>query len=152
MGDQPPVTRTFIHDAESLLWILVWVVAHRSQEKGSWKVNAHAQQLIANLSQNDMCQLGTFKADLLEGKTLGRKVQACNNDWSRELAPVVHKLAVFFQLYFYETTEFADDTSEEEAHELMMNEPREATFDRLFAILDTHIARLKDQIIDLGLL
>jgi hypothetical protein len=163
MGDQPPVTRTFVHDAESLLWVLVWVVAHRSQDLDSWKVNADAQELIRDLSQYDMRRLGKFKGNLLEGGLLGRRVEECVNEWSEELALVVGELAEFFRIYFYNrhtkpsfknlvgrAKERAHEDKNE--HESMMNESREATFGRLFSILNTHIARLKDQPINLGLL
>jgi hypothetical protein len=155
MGNQPPVTRTFIHDVESLLWILVWAVAHRSQKSVSWEVNANAQELIQHLSQNNMRQLGAFKSDRLEyGGLLRRAISACDNDFSKALASGVGQLAEFFRIYFYKfpnTPDFDDlvEWEKERAlvnkkeHELMMSESREATFGCIFAILDAQIERLK---------
>jgi hypothetical protein len=154
--DKIPITRTFIHDAESLLWTLVWVVAHRSQDKGSWKINTHAQQLIRDLSRKDMRDLGTFKSRLFEGQLLARDVYECNNDWSKALAPVVHELAVFFRLYFYEALPVLlydihsqVDCKDEKEHAVIMSESRGAIFDRLFTILDAYISRLNHYSIDL---
>jgi hypothetical protein len=160
MGDHPPATRTFIHDVESLLWVLVWVVAHRSQNSDSWEINTDAQELIQNLSQNSMRRLGTYKADLLDGGLLGRTVDRCGNDFSKALAPVVGELADLFRIYFYNlhnepSFKFLVGKAKGRAledkneHELLMSESREATFDRLFAILDAHIEGLKHHPIDL---
>jgi hypothetical protein len=159
MGEQPPVIRTFIHDVESLLWVLVWVVAHRSQVKDSWKINGHAEKLIRKLSQNDMSELGSDKGDFLDGGLLGRAVDRCGNDFSDALAPVVGELADFFRIYFYNlhnesSFKFLVGKAKERAledkneHELLMSESREATFGRLFAILDAQIERLKHHPID----
>jgi uncharacterized protein YneF (UPF0154 family) len=151
MGDQPPVTRTFIHDVESLLWILVWVVAHRSQDANSWKINSHAEKLIRNLSQNDMSELGAFKSGLFQGDALALQVEGCGNKWSEALVSVIDELAQFFYLYYYRKPNYTTRGARAEQvrkytelHDLMMEESREATFARLFRILDDHIDLLKD--------
>lgn len=156
IGGQPRATRTFMHDVESLLWVLVWVVAHRSQDEGSWKINAVAQQLIRDFSQHDTRQLGVFKAGLLLGNALVQSVYECHNDFSEALAPAIGEMAEFIHCYFYNPPSFKyiggrrkkralEDNKE---HELMMSESREATFSRLFAILDAHIDRLNHHSID----
>ncbi|KAG9080616.1 hypothetical protein FRC06_006344, partial [Ceratobasidium sp. 370] len=58
------VGRTFIHDVESLLWVLIWVIAHRSQ-KETWQVSKAAQELIQELSRNDLSKLGRYKRAML---------------------------------------------------------------------------------------
>ncbi|KAG9077618.1 hypothetical protein FS749_010469, partial [Ceratobasidium sp. UAMH 11750] len=54
---QPSVARTFIHDIESLLWVLIWMTAHHDPSK----MNSKAQEFIQNLSQFQLGTLGDFK-------------------------------------------------------------------------------------------
>jgi hypothetical protein len=126
-------------------------VAHRSQKTVSWEINDNAQELIQNLSQNNMRQLGAFKNGLFNADALARKVEGCGNKWSEALAPVIDELAQFFYLYYYRKPNYTTRGARAEQvrrctelHELMTEEPRKATFARLFRILDDHIDLLKD--------
>ncbi|CAE6477897.1 unnamed protein product [Rhizoctonia solani] len=71
-----PIFRTFMHDIESLFWVLFWVLIHRTQvSDGPWTVNEHAKQLIQQLSNSDMTTLGAFKRSLIKSSTSSEGLQ-----------------------------------------------------------------------------
>ncbi|KAG8760236.1 hypothetical protein FRC12_009601 [Ceratobasidium sp. 428] len=143
-----PVTRTFIHDVESLLWVLVWVVAHHSQKEDRWQINKAAREVIQGMSQNNWDKLATYKQNLL-GNTHGihETVRAFDNKWSEQLAPVIGRLASFLYQYIYispaplamKDEYFAFLVSR---HEKLTTCSRSSTFAQLFEILDDDLANL----------
>ncbi|KAG8751115.1 hypothetical protein FRC12_012593 [Ceratobasidium sp. 428] len=145
------VTRTFIHDVESLFWVLVWVVAHRSISKDSWRVGEDAAGVLQDLSQPDFSKLGRYKKDKISsGGGLRALVQGFGNDLCKDLAPVIGSLAHFLSAYLYFEPEPADDpdfedlrAAQAQLHEKFTSYPRSATFGHLFTILDRTITTLK---------
>ncbi|KAG8678054.1 hypothetical protein FRC08_018098 [Ceratobasidium sp. 394] len=163
------VTRTFIHDVESLFWVLVWVLAHRSLEASRWKVNDTAKYIITQLSQHNIFALGTYKRSMFYNRQLLSGIRNLENDWSQDLAPVINTLADFFYLYLYfeptgitpsaqgadsDESESSDDSDLEDPtpsteqtaqtlHDKYTAESRSQTFARVFKILNTSIRELK---------
>ncbi|KAG9118964.1 hypothetical protein FRC07_006250 [Ceratobasidium sp. 392] len=167
----PPV-RTFMHDVESLLWILIWVVAHRSQDETEWKVNDTAKDLISNLSQNNLASLSEKKQLLLHDQNrLVTAILGLENDWSKALVPIIQSLAKFLFVYLYAKPALAtatvnhSDSEESDSedynlagaaeeslmekaeffHEIYNTEPRVHTFVRLFKIFNKEIRMLKSK-------
>ncbi|KAG8726358.1 hypothetical protein FRC10_007226 [Ceratobasidium sp. 414] len=102
MSGETPVTRTFIHDVESLLWVLIWVLAHRSQKKETWRVSQVAEEIIQELSRHDLSKLGRYKRAMLADITgLGKLIRELENDWCEDLAPVICGLADYLYTYLY---------------------------------------------------
>ncbi|KAG8711645.1 hypothetical protein FRC08_015645 [Ceratobasidium sp. 394] len=158
---QGPITRSFIHDIESLLWVLIWVVAHRSQDKDCWKVNTTAGDVIRKLSQNDLHSLGEYKRSLLTDRArLEEKIDDFENDWSGDLAGVIGELADYIFTYIYfrplkpTRVRAASDfrVKQMQLHETYMTQSRSDTFATLFGILDVTIAELQARcpVIDFG--
>ncbi|KAG8744492.1 hypothetical protein FRC10_010057 [Ceratobasidium sp. 414] len=149
---QEPITRSFIHDIESLLWVLIWVVARRSQVKDHWKINTTAEDVIRKLSQNDLRSLGEYKRNLLADRArLEEKIDDLENDWSEDLAGVIGELADYIYTYLYfrppKSTRLrtAPDfrVKQMQLHETYMAQSRSDTFATLFGILDVTIAELQ---------
>ncbi|KAG9080048.1 hypothetical protein FRC06_007135, partial [Ceratobasidium sp. 370] len=149
---QGPTTRSFIHDIESLLWVLIWAVAHRSQDKDIWKVNTTAEDVIRKLSQNDLHSLGEYKRNLLADRArLEEKIDDFENDWSGDLAGVIGELADYIYTYLYfrplkpTRIRAAPDfrVKQMQLHEAYMIQPRSDTFASLFDILDVTITDLQ---------
>ncbi|KAG9124768.1 hypothetical protein FRC07_010291 [Ceratobasidium sp. 392] len=152
---QEPVARTFMHDIESLFWVLVWIVAHQSRSKTEWKINAQAEEVIKSLSQNDLKLLGGYKLGLIKQQFwLEETIEKFDNDWSEDLAEVIGDLAQYIFTYFYvgnlksaqrgssRRAQAADQISK---HEEYMVSPRSTTFVHLFNILNDAISRLEDK-------
>ncbi|KAG8788009.1 hypothetical protein FRC12_015009 [Ceratobasidium sp. 428] len=145
------VTRTFIHDVESLFWVLVWVVAHRSQKKDTWQVSSKAGALLKKLSQSDFSELGDYKrSKISDANGLRALVEALGNDLCEDLAPVIGRLADFLYAYIYVKPQAAGDSEfdlmarfQAELHEKHTSCSRSATFGYLFTILDHTISTLK---------
>ncbi|KAG9080370.1 hypothetical protein FRC06_006671, partial [Ceratobasidium sp. 370] len=143
------VARTFIHDVESLLWVLIWVIAHRSQKKETWQVSKAAQELIQELSRNDFSKLGRYKQSML-GETSGleKLIRGLGNDWCEDLAPVVGELADYLYTYIYFEpapgySRRLHRKAQAAAHEEFTTCSRSTTFVHLFDILDCAIAVLE---------
>ncbi|KAG8693065.1 hypothetical protein FRC09_010765 [Ceratobasidium sp. 395] len=169
LSESGPAKRTFMHDVESLFWILIWVVAHRSQKNTTWKVNNAAKQLIRDLSQNNYQRLGRDKALLLrDHRRLVSTIRNLKNDWSEDLIPTIKRLAEILFVYLYvqpeplpasaESADAGDSDSEdiiklaeltrrpmepEEQHRTYMNEPRLHTFVRLLNLFKEEIHALE---------
>ncbi|KAG8714760.1 hypothetical protein FRC09_017275, partial [Ceratobasidium sp. 395] len=76
VGDDPPVGRSFVHDLESLMWVLIWVAAHQSPRE----MNAEARKFVRELSQHDLHALGRFKANFIRGYLdAGAKISGFGN-------------------------------------------------------------------------
>ncbi|KAG8773522.1 hypothetical protein FRC12_002498 [Ceratobasidium sp. 428] len=155
-----------MHDVESLLWILVWVVAHHSRDKKTWKINDTAKELISDLSQNNYRQLAKDKELLLSNRRrLVTTISGLDNDWSKDLLPVIEALANFIHAYLYVQPEppkatrkstnpqgfnpsivLADPTvgNSVEPHRTYTNEPRLHTYARLLNIFTEEIATLEE--------
>ncbi|KAG9120900.1 hypothetical protein FRC07_003373 [Ceratobasidium sp. 392] len=150
-----PVVRTFMHDIESLFWVLVWVVAHRSRSNEIWKVNAEAEDVIKKLSQNEFHSLGEYKRSLLENPVaLETKIESFDNDWSKDLSRVIGDLADYMRAYLYfqppDPTRPISSRREHllvlaQQHEKYTTCPRITTFVDLFEILNETITMLKTQ-------
>ncbi|KAG8709990.1 hypothetical protein FRC09_000363 [Ceratobasidium sp. 395] len=154
------VTRTFIHDVESLFWVLVWVVAYRSQGEDSWQVSKETEAVMRGLSQCDFSELSEYKIDkICNGSSLERLVRGFNNDLCEDLAPVIASLAQFISIYLYFDPAPPSDPDFEplymvkaQLHDKYMSYPRSGIFGHLFTILNRAIATLeaKDLTIDFG--
>ncbi|KAG9098850.1 hypothetical protein FRC07_010580 [Ceratobasidium sp. 392] len=102
LTEQGPATRTFMHDVESLFWILLWVLAHHSRDKDEWKVNDSAKHVIGMLSQNSLEHFRHYKQLLLgDQRELRTCISKLDNDWSRDLADLIGHLANFLFMYLY---------------------------------------------------
>ncbi|KAG8765014.1 hypothetical protein FRC12_007731 [Ceratobasidium sp. 428] len=156
-----------MHDVESLLWILVWVVAHRSQDETTWKVNGIAKRLISDLSGNDYPHLIDKKLVLLSNyRELVSTISGLDNDWSEDLLPVIKALVDFIHAYLYfepkppkanhksmnpqdfnPSIVLADPKVEDsvEPHRTYTNEPRLHTYARLLNIFMEEIATLEEK-------
>ncbi|KAG9124877.1 hypothetical protein FRC07_009909 [Ceratobasidium sp. 392] len=177
MSASGPTKRTFMHDVESLLWILVWVVAHRSQDKKTWKINDTAKRLIRKLSQNNYESLASDKEMLLTNRSkLVSNIRNLKNDWSDDLIPIIKDLADILYLYLYvgntSTGPVEDEdsdsdffnppnpmkqvkgSSDEKIHRAYMAEPRINTFVHLLRIFRkrTRALQVKYPSVDLDLL
>ncbi|QRV83914.1 kinase domain protein [Ceratobasidium sp. AG-Ba] len=96
--DQPPVAHTIIHDIESVLWVLVWVVAHH--EPGA--MNPAAKDFARSLSEPNLRKLYHFKQGTIESyDSLERNIRRFDNGWSEDLAPVIQELAIFLSFFMY---------------------------------------------------
>ncbi|KAG8709334.1 hypothetical protein FRC08_018393 [Ceratobasidium sp. 394] len=163
MSPQSKVTRTYIHDAESLLWVLIWVVAHRSRREDRWEVNDKAARMIQKLSTNDFTFLWESKEAMLSGtQWLVSDIWEMGTELSKDLASVIGQLAGFFYLYLYAAppnpeSSISDSDSDLvdlvepcplrviklALHKQYIEESRSQTFDRLFATINRCIARLE---------
>ncbi|KAG9082193.1 hypothetical protein FRC07_014282, partial [Ceratobasidium sp. 392] len=95
-----PVRRSFIHNLESLMWVLIWVVAHEEPAK----MSDEACNLIRNLSQYDLNALGNFKRSFIKNyEEAGKTISDFGNSWSIKLAPVIQDMAFFFDHFLYPT-------------------------------------------------
>ncbi|KAG9105099.1 hypothetical protein FRC07_009625 [Ceratobasidium sp. 392] len=173
LSEKGPANRTFMHDVESLLWILIWVVAHRSQDETEWKVNEIAQVVISGLSRNNLTNLHEYKdKQLRDRRRLADTIRGLRNDWSDDLAPIIEDLVEFVFLYLYFQPEplravanLADleehgydeynlagavqkprqESADEEFHRIYMTEPRIHTFVRLLLIFSKGIRVLESK-------
>ncbi|KAG8709989.1 hypothetical protein FRC09_000362, partial [Ceratobasidium sp. 395] len=142
------VTRTFIHDVESLFWVLVWVVAHRSQKEDTWQVSKEAETLMRKLSQPDLTDLGDYKRKTLSDvEDLDRQVRGFGNDLCEDLAPIIGELAEFLFVYIYVNPPVPGLTGyrkfRAQTHEEYTSDSRDTTFTHLFSLFDGTIAKLQ---------
>ncbi|KAG8727873.1 hypothetical protein FRC10_005553, partial [Ceratobasidium sp. 414] len=169
LSDKGPITRTFMHDVESLFWVLVWVVANRSQDENAWRVNDTAKEIIKSLSQNDLAKLRDYKDLLLHNRRrLVSDIRNLKNDWSENLAPIIRRLAYFLYIYLYcdpkdtldssadpedsdssedldldEDAQESNDQLDNSLHLTYITEPRSRTFARLLKMFRKNIRVLK---------
>ncbi|KAG8687252.1 hypothetical protein FRC08_012085 [Ceratobasidium sp. 394] len=157
------VTRTYVHDTESLLWVLIWVVAHRSLRKDRWEINDKAAAMIQKLSTNDLTFLCESKHTMLsDTECLVSNLKDMRTDLSTELAPVVGQLANFFYFYLYVASLNPEPSASHsdldpvypvepspyralklDLHKQHIEESRSQMFDRLFAMINRSITWLK---------
>ncbi|KAG8747358.1 hypothetical protein FRC10_001537, partial [Ceratobasidium sp. 414] len=162
---QGKVARTYVHDAESLLWVLIWVVAHRSIHKDRWEINDTAAWMIRELSKHDIVSLRRTKESMLSlSQQLVSDIMEMGTEFSKDLAPIIGELADCFYLYLYAapsnpkpaTSDSDSDSDPADSaepnmyhqaklalHKQYIEESRSQTFDRLFAIINRRITRLK---------
>ncbi|KAG8770178.1 hypothetical protein FRC12_004465 [Ceratobasidium sp. 428] len=96
--DELPVRRTFIHDFESLMWVLIWMVAHEKPNQ----LSDEARDFIRSLTQPNLNTLGDFKRRFVMGHMLvAEKISAFGNPWSRKLAHTIQHMAHFFACLLY---------------------------------------------------
>ncbi|QRW03678.1 phosphoribosylformylglycinamidine synthase [Ceratobasidium sp. AG-Ba] len=96
-----PVYRSFIQDAESLFWVLIWVVAYSSISKERWEINNAAKDFIWELSELDMRALCTGKLLMISGRDLFERIFQMNTDFAAALASPIYELARFFHYSVY---------------------------------------------------
>ncbi|KAG8760237.1 hypothetical protein FRC12_009602 [Ceratobasidium sp. 428] len=145
------IPRTFIHDVESLLWVLIWVIAHHSQKEGSWQINETAQDVIKELRQNDLDKLATYKRCLIwDAFGIQKTVRKFDNKWSEQLAPVIGQLAWFLCAYICIRPELFVNLKDDEHsafltshHKKLITCSRSSTFAQLFHILGAALAELE---------
>ncbi|KAG9077036.1 hypothetical protein FS749_011130 [Ceratobasidium sp. UAMH 11750] len=102
MSSQNKVVRTYVHDAESLLWVLIWVVAHCSTSEDRWEIGDAAAGIIQRLSTHDLRSLyKKKKAMLSSARWLVLDIREMGTELSKDLASVIGQLAGFFYLYLY---------------------------------------------------
>ncbi|KAG9090764.1 hypothetical protein FS749_000308 [Ceratobasidium sp. UAMH 11750] len=152
---QSKVARTYIHDTESLLWVLIWVVAHHSTRKDRWEVNSAAAEMIQRLSTHDLKSLWRDKKAMLSDfRQLISDIRKMETDLSKDLAPVIGELAMFFYIYLHAAPLNLGPSASgpdfglgpvdpyEALHKDYIVESRSQTFDRLFMMVNRHIAWL----------
>ncbi|KAG8770311.1 hypothetical protein FRC12_004364 [Ceratobasidium sp. 428] len=148
-----PVAKTFIHDIESLFWVLVWEVAQRSQFEKHWEINDKAKAVIQSLSQSDMSLLQDYKKSFLLASvypgTFESKIKGFENDWSEDLAGVIYDLADYIWCYLYFESPTRPRYSRrrpikaQTKHEEYTTCSRSNTFGDIFSILDDAIIALE---------
>ncbi|QRV76919.1 phosphoribosylformylglycinamidine synthase [Ceratobasidium sp. AG-Ba] len=95
-------SRGFIHDAESLLWVLIWTVAHRSVSEERWEITPNAEKIIRQLSKLDISDLCEHKLNMIsDGQRLRDMILEMETDLADGLAEVIGRLADFFYTYLY---------------------------------------------------
>ncbi|QRV92138.1 hypothetical protein RhiJN_20156 [Ceratobasidium sp. AG-Ba] len=95
-------SRCFIHDAESLLWVLIWTVAHCSVSQERWEITPAAERFIRQLSKLDVAALCEHKRGMIsDGPRLAKKIRELKTDFAIALSPVIGQLADFFFIYLY---------------------------------------------------
>ncbi|CAE6347293.1 unnamed protein product [Rhizoctonia solani] len=159
------VFRTFMHDVESLFWVMLWSLVCRSQDKNTWKVNGHAENQIRGLSNSSMTGLLQFKKSLLHsvvtggGKDFAETIMKLDNSWCEDLFPILRQFGFFLYYYLYDSPpkallDSADplekaiyDASlgQHLLHNEYLNQPHLKTFEILFAMFDRHINTLKEK-------
>ncbi|KAG8731609.1 hypothetical protein FRC10_001613 [Ceratobasidium sp. 414] len=98
--NKQPVRHTFLHDLESIFWVLVWTVAtHVEPEK---VLSEEAQQLIDSLSNRDDKFLGLFKRSFIAYPAAVHKdIRQLGNGWEKA-ATAAQKFAAFLRTNIYE--------------------------------------------------
>ncbi|KAG9079420.1 hypothetical protein FS749_008541 [Ceratobasidium sp. UAMH 11750] len=93
-----PVHRSFVHDIESLMWVLVWVTIHQDPQNMSEK----AREFARELSRRDLNALGEFKQSTTQRYlALRQTITEFGNPWSKQLAPTIQTMARFFADFLY---------------------------------------------------
>ncbi|CCO35530.1 hypothetical protein BN14_09648 [Rhizoctonia solani AG-1 IB] len=159
-----PVRRTFMHDVESLFWVMLWMVICQSQEEGSWKVNEHAKSLMKQFSNDGMATLFKDKETLIR-PTIDRHSSATilrlENPWCKDLVWLLTEFAEFLYYYLYYQVpsslgldEVPEEDSDEDSfkrlfkdaieqrnvyHNRLLDQPNLQTFQRLFRMFDKYI-------------
>ncbi|KAG9091855.1 hypothetical protein FRC07_011769, partial [Ceratobasidium sp. 392] len=107
---ESPVRRTFIHDLESLMWVLVWVVAHQQPAK----MNDKARNFVRKLTQYDLNALGEFKRLFIKNfADVETEISDFDNSWSKQLAPIIQEMAYYFAHFLYPTTTNTENSHHE---------------------------------------
>lgn len=120
----------------------MWALIHRTQgSAGSWKVNDTVQDMIRNLSSNDMMALARYKKILLRdswGAGLEETILQLENECSEKLAYLVADLGEYFQTSLYFIRSRVRPTERDWIQVKLQNQSREETFEHLFSILDPY--------------
>ncbi|KAG8707130.1 hypothetical protein FRC09_002012 [Ceratobasidium sp. 395] len=133
--DELPVRRTFIHDFESLMWVLIWVVAHEKPKQ----MSDEARDFIRSLTQRNLNTLGDFKRRFVMGRMLvAEKISAFGNTRSRKLAHTIQHMAHFFACLLYP---FKPLEEEIRRNPTVPRDPKYVLFD-FSAPADAHIQQL----------
>ncbi|KAG8735515.1 hypothetical protein FRC10_010424, partial [Ceratobasidium sp. 414] len=138
--------RTFIHDIESLLWVLIWMTAHHEPSK----MNREAREFVQELSQYDLRKLGKFKLSTIKAyEDLDSNILKFNNTWSNDLAPVIQELAEFLFHFLYATKpttkkqlKYTTMVAAFQTHEELTSLTRWEVFSRVLGILSESIGDL----------
>ncbi|CAE6461806.1 unnamed protein product [Rhizoctonia solani] len=150
-----PNARTFMHDIESLFWVLVWVLIRRGKNlDGPWSVNEHAKQLIRDLSNNDFAALGKFKRSFIKSSVdtdCEQEILKLENPWCEDLVLLIQEFGAFLYCYLYAKTtrafsEWAGDAFQQglpQLHDQFLDQPHLQTFEVLFTILERHMGILE---------
>ncbi|KAG9084148.1 hypothetical protein FS749_005444 [Ceratobasidium sp. UAMH 11750] len=110
--NQAPVHRSFVHDIESLMWVLVWVTIHQDPENMSEK----ARQFARHLSLRDLNALGEFKRSTIQRcLSLRQTITEFGNPWSKQLAPTIQTMARFFADFLYPNEDINSEISDDQA-------------------------------------
>ncbi|KAG8712452.1 hypothetical protein FRC09_019855 [Ceratobasidium sp. 395] len=148
-SEHAPTARTFIHDVESLFWVLIWVVAKRSQSLKRWKVNGAAEEVIVKLSQASMSSLGRYKKKFMAlsvtPEVFEDSIIEFENDWSADLAGITCRLANYLWIYLYVRPRWQQAAPSENQikQEEYATHSRSGVFIDVFRILDDAIASLE---------
>ncbi|QRV97977.1 hypothetical protein RhiJN_25996 [Ceratobasidium sp. AG-Ba] len=148
-SDQLPVARAIIHDLESLLWVLIWIVIHHEPRA----MNQAAKDLAQSLSEPNLRKLYRFKSDTIAlYGSLEHKIRELNNGWSDDLAAVIEELGSFVYHFLY----FKDlaggvarrDAAKEfhrQEHRRLMNLTRWEVFEEFLGIFDHWTRELSEK-------
>ncbi|KAG8794830.1 hypothetical protein FRC12_021154 [Ceratobasidium sp. 428] len=94
-----PVTHSFLHDLESVFWVLVWVVATHKGPRA--KLSPQAEQIIDQLCSREDATLGAFKLNFFGlPKRSASNIQRLGNGWEAA-EPVIHSFAVLLKRHIY---------------------------------------------------
>ncbi|KAF8602970.1 hypothetical protein BDV93DRAFT_607066 [Ceratobasidium sp. AG-I] len=98
--EKKPVQHTFLHDLESVFWVLVWMVA--THVEPGQKLNEEAKVLIDSLCRHDDRSLGEYKWKFIKEPALARKaIYDLENGW-KKAGTVVQQFADFLRINIYD--------------------------------------------------
>ncbi|QRW23773.1 RNA-directed RNA polymerase L [Rhizoctonia solani] len=98
--DQKPVRHTYLHDLESIFWVLVWMTA--THVEPGQKRNAEAERLIGKLCRRDDETLGEFKRGFVtSAKRAHKTIIELDNGWNKA-ARVVFEFALLLDEHIYD--------------------------------------------------
>ncbi|CAE6367534.1 unnamed protein product [Rhizoctonia solani] len=147
-----PIARTFMHDIESLFWVLVWVLVRHTQNlDDSWSVNQHAKGLIREFSNSDMAALGKSKKLFIKSSCdadCEQEIMKLENPWCEDLVPIIREFGRFLYFYLYADTVLGRFHSRAlqgllQQRNEYLDQPHQKTFDCLFEILEDNIRILE---------
>ncbi|KAG8722273.1 hypothetical protein FRC08_004898 [Ceratobasidium sp. 394] len=143
-----PVQHTFLHDLESIFWVLIWTVATHTQP--GRQLNEQAQSLINKLCDRNDQSLGHFKKGFIGyPQDVRENIRRLDNDW-KKAASVAEKFASFLRRRIYEKPNDQNTSSEDEkvvsehCSETAGSDVKPWTqFKTVIDIFDHHISKLR---------
>ncbi|QRW09654.1 RNA-directed RNA polymerase L [Ceratobasidium sp. AG-Ba] len=98
--DQKPVRHTYLHDLESIFWVLVWMIA--THVESGQKRSSEAERLVNKLCRRDDETLGEFKRGFISSPKRARgDILDLGNGWTKA-ARVVFEFASLLNKHIYD--------------------------------------------------